>query len=93
MLKGINLKEFLSDFKEWHALVFGVCETVCPGEPRYPKMSDELKEQIETESHYYRFGRVIGYISRVLFIAGVVIGMAAGIMAVIFWILPLLLRQ
>jgi len=84
MLNGINFKEFLSDNKEWHALVFGFCETMCPGEPRYPKISDELKEQIEDESHYYRFGRVMGYIARVGFIAGVIIGTTAGIMAVVF---------
>jgi len=81
---GINFKEFLSDYKEWHALVFGFCETMCPGEPRYPNMTDELKEQIEGENHYYRSGRVMGYIARVVFIAGVIIGTAAGIMAVIF---------
>lgn len=85
MLKGINFSQFLSDYKEWHALVFGVCETMCLGEPRYPKMTKKLMKQIEAESHYYRFGRVVGYISRVVFIAGIVIGTAAGIMAVIFW--------
>ena len=85
MLKGINFKEFLSTFQEWHALIFGFCETMCPGEPRYPKMSDELKLQIETESHYYRTGRVMGYIARAGFIAGVIIGTTAGIMAVMFW--------
>jgi len=82
---GINFKEFLSDYKEWHAFVFGFCETMCPGEPRYPNMTDELKEQIEGENHYYRSGRVMGYIARVVFIAGVIIGTAAGIMAVVVW--------
>ena len=84
MLKGINFKEFLNTYQEWHALVFGFCETMCPGEPRHPGMSDELAKQIEDESHYYRSGRVIGYIARVLFIAGVIIGMTVAITEVIF---------
>ena len=61
MLKGINFKEFLNDFKEWHALVIGFCEGVCPWWTRY-KISDDLKKQVEEEFHYYVVGRVIGVI-------------------------------
>ena len=84
-LGGINFKQFLSSYKEWHALVFGLCETMCPGEARYVKMSDDLKEQIETESHYYRSGRVAGYMGRVIFIAGIILGVTAGIAAILKW--------
>lgn len=83
MFKGIIFKEFLNNFKEWHALTFGFCETMCPEEPRYPEMSDVLKKQIEWESHYYRFGRVIGYILRRVFLAGLVLGTTAGVAAIV----------
>lgn len=82
-LGGLNLKQFLSEHEEWHALVFGFCETACPSEPRYPKMSDDLKEQIEKENHYYRSGRVVGYMVRVGFIAGIIIGVVATILGII----------
>jgi len=82
-LGGIKFKEFLSDYGEWHALVFGVCETIYPGEPQHPKMTKTLAKQIEKESHYYRTGRVLGWMVRVGFIVGITLGMIAGVVEII----------
>ena len=60
-LGGINLKEFLSTYQEWHALVLGLFGVLCPF-PSKHKPSDELVEQIQDEYHYYQFGRAIGII-------------------------------
>lgn len=61
MFKGINFKQFLSEYQEVHALVIGFCEGVCPWWTKH-KISDALKKQVEDEFHYYVVGRVIGVI-------------------------------
>jgi hypothetical protein len=58
-LKGINPSAFLDDWREWHALVEGLCEVLCPWPPRY-KPADEAAQDIRNEHHYYMFGRALG---------------------------------
>jgi len=70
MLNGINFKEFLSTYQEWHALVFGLCASLCPFPSKY-KPSDELVKQIQDENHYYQTGRVLGIILWIV-IAGII---------------------
>ena len=62
-LKGIKPSTFLSTHQEWHALVEGVSEVLCPWPPRYKVMHRHLQKQIASEYHYYVFGRVIGVIA------------------------------
>ena len=61
-LKGVNPSSFLSTREEWHALVIGFCEVLCPWPPRHRSRYRELGEQIVSEYHYYMFGRAIGVI-------------------------------
>lgn len=64
MFKGIDFKDFLNDWREWHALVEGFCETFCFWRANY-EPSKELLEDLKSEHHYYVFGRVLGFISLV----------------------------
>lgn len=66
MFKWLNLKEFMNTYQEWHAFTEGVSESFCFWKPRQ-KISDELREELESEHHYYTFGRVVGFIGLVLF--------------------------
>jgi len=66
MLKGINLKEFLSTHQEWHALVEGFSESFCFWRAHH-EPSEELLEALKSEHHYYAFGRVVGFILLVVF--------------------------
>ena len=66
-LKGIQLSHFLDTIAEWHALVQGFCEVLCPWPPRHKLMDEELADEIRTEHHYYVGGRVLGFASLVLF--------------------------
>lgn len=59
-LKGINLPYFLDWHGEWHALVQGFCEVLCPWPPRHKDMTEELKGEITKEHHYYMTGRALG---------------------------------
>lgn len=45
---------------EWHALVQGFCEVMCPWPPRHKDMTDDLKGEITNEHHYYMSGRALG---------------------------------
>ena len=53
-LKGIKPSTFLSTHEEWHAFVIGFCEVLCPWPPRH---------SINSEYHYYVFGRAMGVIA------------------------------
>ena len=69
MFKGINFKQFLSDYKEWHAAIEGFCDGFFP----FTKgvISNELKTELEGEHHYYRSGVILGVIAAVWFWVGV----------------------
>jgi len=70
MCKGLNPKEFLNTYQEFHALVLGLCAVLCPFPSKY-KPSDDLVKQIQDEFHYYQTGRAIGIILWIV-IAGII---------------------
>lgn len=59
-LRGININSFIDSVAEWHALVQGFCEVLCPWPPRYKMLKPELLFEIASEHHYYMFGRALG---------------------------------
>ncbi len=59
-LKGIRLSAFLDCYQEWHACVIGFCEVLCPWPPRH---SINSIDSINSEYHYYMFGRAMGVIA------------------------------
>jgi len=69
-LGGINIREFLSTHKEWHALIEGFCDGFFPFINKH-EASKELKESIQSEHHYYRPGVILGVIAAVWFWIGV----------------------
>jgi len=71
MFKGIHFKEFLNDYKEFHALVIGLCEILCPWPPRY-EISDKLLTELDGEFHYFVFGRALGVLAWI----GIIVGIA-----------------
>lgn len=59
-LKGIKPSTFLSTHQEWHALVIGFCEALCP----WPaKCHCEQSEAISAEYHYYMLGRALAILA------------------------------
>jgi hypothetical protein len=62
-MKGLQLSHFLDTIEEWHALVQGFCEVLCPWPPRHKLMDEELADEIRTEHHYYVGGRALGVIA------------------------------
>lgn len=63
------LDEFLSECSEWHALWFGFYSAFF--RLRKDKLSEELKEDIRKEYHYYTLGFYIGrLIQAILFLIG-----------------------
>ena len=61
-MKGINPSAFLDCYQEWHALVEGFCEVLCPWPARYPP-NDELLTDLMGDHHYYVFGRALGVLA------------------------------
>jgi hypothetical protein len=59
MFKWLNLRYFLDTCQEWHALVVGFCEVMCPWPARH-KPSPENEKDIADEYHYYMWGRALG---------------------------------
>ena len=74
-LKGIRITAFLDVYQEWHALVEGFCEVLCPWRARY-EPSEQLLNDLKGDHHYYTFGRAIGVIAW--------LGLAAAIKEVFF---------
>ena len=70
IFKGINFKEFMNDYQEWHAFVEGFSETFCFWRARH-ELSGELLKDLKREHHYYVFGRVVGFI--LLVVLGLVV--------------------
>jgi hypothetical protein len=64
------MKTFLNTWDEWHALVIGFFEVLCPWPPRWGAMSEELGKALQTEHHYYRTGRALGFICLLFVIGG-----------------------
>jgi hypothetical protein len=61
-LKGIRLSTFLDCYQEWHALVEGFCEVLCPWPARY-QLTGKLLNDLREDHHYYMFGRAMGVIA------------------------------
>lgn len=60
-LGGINFKQFLSEHREWHALVDGFGLVLCPFLLLVPEIRKELLGEIAGELHYFVFGGVLGW--------------------------------
>ena len=69
MFEGINFKTLLSTHQEWHALVIGFFEVLCPWPAHYP-CHCERSEAISGEEHYYLAGRGIGFPVLLLILTG-----------------------
>lgn len=69
MFKGITPKSFLDTFQEWHALVIGFFEVLCPWPARYRLTGKPLAE-LRREHHYYVTGRALGFVAFVYFCLG-----------------------
>jgi hypothetical protein len=54
-----GLKTFIDTCEEWHAVVEGFCEVICPWPARYHP-SHQLLNDLRAEHHYYMFGRALG---------------------------------
>lgn len=61
-LRGIRPTAFLDCYQEWHALVEGFCEVLCPWPARH-KLSGKLLNELREDHHYYVFGRAMGVIA------------------------------
>jgi len=62
--KWFDWSNFLDTHQEWHALFEGFSETFCFWRANY-EPSKELLKDLQSEHHYYAFGRVLGFISLV----------------------------
>ena len=69
MFEGIKPRTLLSTPGEWHALLIGFFEVLCPWPARcyIPK---EQRDKILTEYHYYSAGRGFGFITLLLILIG-----------------------
>ena len=63
MFRGINPRELLDEVEEWHAMVIGFCEVLCPWHPNYYTIDPDLSHALSAEHHYYMFGRAMGMIA------------------------------
>jgi len=75
---GINFKEFLSDYKEWHAFVEGFSEGFCPRKAKYEPWDEgnedeDLLKSLRKEHHYYNAGRVLGVMAFIVLITGMIV--------------------
>jgi hypothetical protein len=60
MLKGINPSTFLDTPTEWHVLVIGLAEVICPWPPRFNVLELKNIDDLIAERHYYYTGRALG---------------------------------
>jgi len=70
MFNGIKLKTFLSTPEEWHALVIGFFEVLCPWPAQYKLIKSDLTPLIG-EEHYYYAGRGLGFIALLFTLFGI----------------------
>jgi hypothetical protein len=61
-LKGIRPSTFLDCYQEWHALIIGLSEILCPP-PTKRIISEENAKDIADEYHYYMLGRALGILA------------------------------
>ena len=65
-----RIKSFLNTHEEWHTAVIGFCDGFFPFKARY-EPSKKIREDIESEIHYYVSARVVGFIAWVFFAYGI----------------------
>ncbi len=70
-MKGVRIRNFLDTVAEWHALVQGFCEVLCPWPARHNKMTEKLAMEVQSEHHYYMAGRVAGKVCLPLYWIGI----------------------
>ena len=74
--KGIDFKDFLNHWKEWHAITEGFADEFCIRACRYEPAEDpehddkNLKAHIREEHHYYNAGRVFGFAALITLLTG-----------------------
>lgn len=71
MFKWFNIKNFLDTPEEWHSLVIGFFEVLCPWPPR-TWLSGEALDKLLGEYHYYMTGRGLGFLALVILLLGIV---------------------
>ena len=73
MFKGIDFKDFLNDWREWHALVEGFADGFCFNKtvPYWP--NSELLKDLQGEHHYYNAGRALGLASLIVLMSGMTV--------------------
>lgn len=69
MFKGIKLRTLLSTPEEWHALVIGFFEVLCPWPARIKLLTND-NSYLNQEYHYYTTGRGLGFIALLLILTG-----------------------
>lgn len=57
----IDIKQFLSEACEVHALVIGIGEILPPWKPLFTKLSKQGLKDLRNEYHYYMLGRITGF--------------------------------
>lgn len=67
-----HIREFMSDYKEWHATLVGFAEGFIPWQPWFD-ISDELGKQVQGDYHYYVSAMVTGLIARIFTITGAIV--------------------
>ena len=70
MFQGIKLKTLLSTSQEWHSLLIGFFEALCPWPPQY-HLAMEQKDELRGEYHYYMAGRGVGFVALLLILIGI----------------------
>jgi len=68
---GIQPKTLLTTPQEWHALVIGFFEALCPW-PARAWLSGERLNELLSEYHYYMAGRALGFISLLLILTALI---------------------
>jgi hypothetical protein len=70
MFNGIKPETLFSTPEEWHALLIGLCEVLCPWPPR-TWLSGEAQDQLLKEYHYYMAGRALGFVALIFTLLGI----------------------
>ena len=71
-LRGIILSHFMDVYQEWHAFVEGISEGFCIMRQHWDP-SGELRADLVGDHHYYAAGRVVGRVSLIVLVAGMIV--------------------
>ena len=73
MFKGIDFKDFLNDWREWHAMIEGFADGFCFFRTISYWPDDEGLKDIQHEHHYYNGGRALGLASFIVLITSMIV--------------------